>query len=91
MQALDDLSQNVHLLLDRYTAVREENARLKEDIEKQRQELIRTHAELVELQKQNKRIAVANALTSVESKEEATKRLNALIAQVDRAIAALKR
>lgn len=91
MQALDDLSQNVHLLLDRYTAVREENARLKEDIEKQRQELIRTHAELVELQKQNKRIAVVNALTSVESKEEATKRLNALIAQVDRAIAALKR
>ena len=91
MQALDDLSQNVHLLLDRYTAVREENVQLKEDIEKQRQELIRTHAELVELQKQNKRIAVANALTSVESKEEATKRLNALIAQVDRAIAALKR
>lgn len=91
MQALDDLSQNVHLLLDRYTAVREENARLKEDIEKQRQELIRTHAELVELQKQNKRIAIANALTSAESKEEATKRLNALIAQVDRAIAALKR
>jgi hypothetical protein len=91
MQALDDLSQNVHFLLDRYTAVRAENARLKEDIEKQRQELIRTHAELVELQKQNKRIAVANALTSVESKEEATKRLNALIAQVDRAIAALKR
>lgn len=91
MQALDDLSQNVHLLLDRYTAVREENVQLKEDIEKQRQELIRTHAELVELQKQNKRIAVANALTSAESKEEATKRLNALIAQVDRAIAALKR
>ena len=91
MQALDDLSQNVHLLLDRYTAVREENVRLKEDIEKQRQELIRTHAELVELQKQNKRIAVANALTSAESKEEASKRLNALIAQVDRAIAALKR
>lgn len=91
MQALDDLSQNVHLLLDRYTAIREENARLKEDIEKQRQELVRTHAELVELQKQNKRIAVANALTSAESKEEASKRLNALIAQVDRAIAALKR
>ena len=91
MVVLDELSQNVHLLLERYAAVREENVRLKEDIEKQRQELIRTHAELVELQKQNKRIAVVNALTSVESKEEATKRLNALIAQVDRAIAALKR
>ena len=91
MQALDDLSNNVHLLLERYTTLQEENAALREDVERQRQELIRTHSELLALQQQNKRLATANAMTSAESREEATKRLNALIAQVDRAIAALKK
>lgn len=91
MQVLDDLSQNVHLLLERYEALQQENAALREDVERQRQELIRTHGELVELQQKNRRIATANAMSSAETAEEATKRINALIAQVDRAIAALKR
>ena len=91
MQALDELSQNIHLLLERYQALQQENAALRLDIEKQRQELIRTHSELLDLQQKNRRIATANALISAEGAEEATKRLNALIAQVDRAIAALKR
>ncbi len=91
MQALDDLSQNVHVLLERYEALREENARLRGDIEKQREELIRTHSELLALQQQNRRMATANAMSVAEGKVEAMKRINALIAQVDRAIAALKR
>ena len=91
MQVLDDLSSNVHLLLERYAALQEENAQLKQDIEHQRTELIRTHSELVELQQKNRRIATANALISSEGSEEALKRINALIAQVDRAITALKR
>lgn len=91
MQALDDLSRNLHLLLERYAALQQENASLRADLDKQRHELIRTHSELLELQQKNRRLAVANAMTSAEKNEEATKRLNALIAQVDRAIAALKR
>ena len=91
MQGLDDFSRNVHLLLERYQALQQENASLREDIERQRQELIRTHSELLALQQQNKRLATANAMTSAESSEEALKRLNALIAQVDRAINALKK
>lgn len=91
MQALDSLSQNVHLLLERYQALQQENAALREETERQRQELIRTHSELLELQQKNRRIATANALTSAESSDEALKRVNALIAQVDRAINALRR
>ena len=91
MQVLDDFSRNVRLLLERYEALQRENAALREDIERQRQELIRTHSELVDLQQKNRRLAVANTMTSAESNEEATKRLNALIAQVDRAITALKK
>ena len=91
MQILDDFSRNVRLLLERYEALQRENAALREDIERQRQELIRTHSELVDLQQKNRRLSVANAMSSEENSEEATKRLNALIAQVDRAIAALKK
>ena len=91
MLALDDFSRNVHLLLERYQALQQENATLRLDIEKQRQELIRTHSELLELQQKNRRLATANAMSSAETAEEATKRINALIAQVDRAINALRR
>ena len=91
MQILDDFSRNVHLLLERYEALQQENAALRENVERQRQELIRTHSELLDLQQKNRRIAIANAMTSAENSEEATKRLNALIAQVDRAINALKK
>ena len=91
MQSLDELSQNLHILLERYAALQQENAALREDIEKQRQELIRTHSELLDLQQKNRRMATANAMTSAETAEEATKRINALIAQVDRAINALRR
>ena len=91
MESLDQLSQNVHLLLERYEALRQENARLREDGERQRAELIRSHSELQQLQQQYKSLATANALTAMESKEVALKRVNALIAQVDRAIGALKR
>ena len=91
MQALDDLSQNVHLLLERYMALQKENSSLRDQIDRQRQELIRTHSELLELQQKNRRIATVNAMTNAETNEEALKRINALIAQVNRAIEALKR
>ena len=91
MQALDELSQNLRVMLERYEALQRENAALREEAERQRQELIRTHSELLDLQQKNRRLATANAMSSAESREEATKRLNALIAQVDRAIAALKK
>ena len=91
MQALDDLSQNVHLLLERYRALQEENASLRAKVEAQHQEIMQVHSDLVALQQQNRRLGTVNAMSSAESSEQALKRINALIAQVDRAIAALKR
>ena len=91
MQSVESLAANVQRLLQRYEALQAECAHLRADNERQREELVRTHAELADLQQKNKRLATANALTSVETTEEATKRINALIAQVDRAIQALKR
>lgn len=90
MQSLDELSANLRILLERYTALQQENAALREDAERQRQELIRTHSELQQIRQQNRRLATANALTAEETNEEATKRINALIAQIDRAINVLR-
>ena len=91
MQTLDDFSQNLHALLERYQALQAENEQLRDDLGRQREELIRTHSELQELQQKNRRLATANAMSSAEGQEEATKRINALIAQVHRAMNALKR
>ena len=91
MQSLVDLSQNVRVLLERYDALQQENAALRDENERQRAELIRTHSELQEVQQQYRRLGTVNALTTMESKEVALKRVNALIAQVDRAINALRR
>ena len=91
MQILDDFSRNVHLLLERYQALQQENASLREELNRQHLEIIQAHSELAALQQQNRRIATANAMSAAETSEEALKRVNALIAQVDRAIAALKK
>lgn len=91
MQSIESLSKNVQLLLQRYEALQAECAQLCADNERQREELIRTHSELLATQQKNRRLATANALTSVETTEEASKRINALIAQVDRAIQALNK
>ena len=91
MQSIESLSKNVQLLLQRYEALQAECAQLRADNERQREELVRTHAEVVALQQKNRRLATANALTSVETTEEASKRINALIAQVDRAIQVLNK
>ena len=91
MQALDDLSRNLHALVQEFNALREENATLRGEQERLRAEIVQAHGDLVALQQQNKRLATVNVLTMAESREEALKRINALIAQVDRAIAALNR
>ena len=91
MQSIESLSKNVQLLLQRYEALQAECAQLRADNERQREELIRSHSELLATQQKKRRLSTANALTSVETTEEASKRINALIAQVDRAIQALNK
>ena len=50
MKAVEQLEQNIHILLERYQTLQKENALLREDIQEQRQEIIRSHSELQELQ-----------------------------------------
>lgn len=91
MEALDSLAQNVELLLSRYTDLQRENSELREANENQRQEMMRTHGELVDLQQRYRYLMEANAmLGSPDQREQARRRLTAIIAQIDKAIDVLK-
>jgi hypothetical protein len=91
MEALDSLAQNVELLLSRYADLQRENRELREANENQRQEMMRTHSELVELQQRYRHLSQAAAMVgSPEERELAKRRLTALIDKVDKAIEVLK-
>ena len=90
MTAVEQLEQNIHILLERYQTLQKENALLREDIQEQRQEIIRSHSELQELQKQCRLLSTANAISGdAATRENAYRRLSYIIAQIDKAIAAL--
>ena len=90
MTEIEQLEQNIHILLERYQTLQKENALLREDLKEQRQEIIRSHSELQELQKQCRLLNMANAIAGDPStRESAYKRLTYIITQVDKAIAAL--
>ena len=70
--------------------LQKENALLREDLQEQRQEIIRSHSELQELQKQCRLLSTANAIGGdAATRENAYRRLSYIIAQIDKAIAAL--
>ena len=91
MEALEALKQNVETLLQRYQALQQENQQLREANETQRQEMMRTHGELLDLQQRYRYLMEANAmLGSPDQREQARRRLTAIIAQIDKAIDVLK-
>lgn len=92
MDALETLEQNLQLLIARYQALAEENEQLKKTIADQRDEVMQTHNELVELRRKYGQLQVAHSMTSADSEEKAKayQRLSNLIAKVDSAIEVLK-
>ena len=91
MDQLEQLSENLRVLLMRYDALREENERLREANQSQRVEILRSHAELAELETQYSRLRLASAMTGTpEERDAARRRLTQLIAQIDHVIEVLR-
>lgn len=90
METLDSLEQNLQTLLQRLTALQQENEALRAKVEDQHQEIVRTHSENLDLRRQCTWLHDALAFTGREKRDEAYKRITQLIRQVDNAIAALK-
>lgn len=91
MKEIEALSANVELLIERYQALREENERLRQLTEQQRDEMMRTHSELLELQQRYRQLSIAHTVSATaENRERAKQQITSLIQRVDRAIEILK-
>lgn len=94
MQSLSSLEQNLLQLLSDYTALQEKYVALHQENERQREEMMRSHADLVKLRVDYQHLETAHALLcdtmDEEQRARAKQRITNLIAQIDRALAALK-
>ena len=91
MEQLEQLSENLRVLLMRYDQLREENEQLRAANQSQREEILRSHRELDELQTQYSRLRLASAVTGTqEEREAARRRLTQLIAQIDHVMEILR-
>ncbi len=88
---LSELENNVHLLLDRYRNQQRQIETLERENSFQREELLRTHSELRNLQQRYKQLQTAYAMIGgEEERDKARQQLTYLIREVDEAMKALK-
>ena len=94
MKALSTLEHNLQLLLQQYHDLQQQLAQLQQENENQREEIMRSHSELLQLRNDYKHLETAHALLNenidTEQRDKVRQRITNLIAQVDRALAALK-
>jgi predicted nuclease with TOPRIM domain len=94
MESLLALENNVQQLLEQHQQLKQQIVELQKENEHQRDEMMRTHSDLVKLKEDYNHLETAYAIlaenTDGNQRERARQRLTNLIAQVDRAIDALK-
>lgn len=93
MNSLTSLETNLHILLQQYQDLYQQLQDLQKKNQQQREEIMRTHSELVQLRADYNHLETAHVLlaesTDTEHREQVRQRMTNLIAQVDRALAAL--
>jgi len=91
MEPLAQLEDNVHRLLERVDQLEQEVASMRQTNADQRQEMMRTHGELAELQEKYRKLQLAHSmLGGEEDRQRAKNQLTNMISQLDRAIETLK-
>lgn len=91
MESLVELENNIHNLLERVSALEQEVATLNQKNDEQRQEIVRSHAELAAVQDKYRKLQLAHAMLGGEEERTAAKtHITNMIAQLDRALDVLK-
>ena len=94
MESLVQLEYNLQQLLEQHNQLKQQLLDLQRENERQREEIMQSYAELVALKNDYKHLETAYALlaenTDEAQRDRVKQRLSNLIAQVDRAIEALK-
>ena len=81
------LEKQIKQLIEQHHVLSEQVNTLLKNNDQQRQEVIRSHAEIQDLQKQNRELKTALALVDdSEGKDVARRRIKALIDKIDRTI-----
>ena len=95
MDSLTSLEQNLQQLISQYNELQEQVRLLKEENIRQRDEIIKSHADLRQLQQEYNRLQIAHALIAEDQnndieRQKAKQRLTAIISQIDKALEVLK-
>lgn len=81
------LEKQIKQLIEQHHVLSEQVKTLLKNNDQQRQEVIRSHAEIQDLQKQNRELKTALALVDdSEGKDVARRKINVLIDKIDRTI-----
>ena len=81
------LEKQIKQLIEQHHVLSEQVKTLLKNNDQQRQEVIRSHAEIQDLQKQNRELKTALALVKdSEGKDVAKRKINVLIDKIDRTI-----
>ncbi len=95
IESMVTLEQNLCELLSRYETQQQQIAMLQDENRHQREEIVRTHADLAKIRADYTSLRTAYALVSDEAqeadKERAKQQINNIIAKIDRAIEVLKK
>ncbi|MBR5854584.1 MAG: hypothetical protein IKY87_02745 [Paludibacteraceae bacterium] len=94
MKCLSTLEGNLEVLLAQYRDLQRQVLELQQENERQREEMMRTHSDLVQLKSDYNHLETAHALLAesmdADYRNKVRQRITNLIAQVDRALEALK-
>lgn len=86
-EEIEQLESNLRLLLDRYADLEKQVSILQSANKAQREALLQTSAELVDMRRKYEVLRTAHAMTAAtEDKERAKRHISALVTKIDNAI-----
>lgn len=94
MESLEQLEQNVLQLLNQYQELQLQVESLKEENQRQREEIIQTHSDMQQLKRDYNKLHTAHTIllagdATAEDRAKAKQKITNIILQIDKAIEAL--
>ena len=94
MESLEQLEQNLVQLLNQYQELQLQVKALQEENQRQREEIIQTHADMQQLKYDNNKLHIAHTMllakeATAEDRAKAKQKITNIILQLDKAIEAL--
>ena len=94
MESLEQLEQNIIQLLSQYQELQLQVKALQEENQRQRDEIIQTHADIQQLKRDSNKLHTAHTMllaseATAEDRAKAKQKITNIILQIDKAIEAL--